>query len=185
MSFDAEFEKVVLVEGGYSDNPFDSGGQTMFGITIAVARANGYHGEMKDMPLATAKAIYRAQYWDINKLDEVSTISSVIAHEMFDTGVNMGTGRAALFLQRALSRLNRRGRDYPDVSIDGQVGPMTISALSSFLAVRRRPTESESVLVELLNDQQGAHYLDLTEQEVQDKDEEFLYGWVLQRVVRR
>lgn len=185
MSFDSEFQQVVMVEGGYSDHPSDSGGKTQFGITEAVARANGYEGDMRQMPLDTARRIYKAQYWDLLQLDTISAISAKIAHELFDTGVNMGTGKAAMFLQRALSRLNRRGRDYPDVAIDGQLGPMSVSALRTFINTRGKFDESESVLIELLNAQQGTRYLDLTEQEAQDKDEDFLYGWILQRVVRR
>jgi lysozyme family protein len=41
MSFDSAFQKVIMVEGGYSDHPSDTGGKTQFGITEAVARANG------------------------------------------------------------------------------------------------------------------------------------------------
>ena len=58
MSFDTEFQRVVLIEGGYSDNPLDSGGKTKYGITEAVARAYGYTGEMRDLPLSVARAIY-------------------------------------------------------------------------------------------------------------------------------
>jgi len=183
MSFDAEFKQIVLIEGGYSDHPSDSGGKTQFGITEAVARANGYTGDMRTMPLDTAKRIYKAQYWDLLQLDTISAISPAIARELFDTGVNMGTGRAAMFLQRALTRLNRKGRDYPDVEVDGQLGPMSVHALRSFLGVRGKPQESEQVMIELLNGQQGTRYLEITE--AADKNEDFLYGWVLQRVVRR
>ena len=186
MSFDSEFEKVVMIEGGYSDHPSDSGGKTMYGITEAVARAHGYVGPMNQMPLEFAKRVYKTAYWDINRLDEVSAISPTIAREMFDTGVNMGTGRAATFLQRALTRLNRRGRDYPDLAVDGQVGTITTTALRTFLNARGpgiRAAESERVLLELLNCQQGERYLQITE--TADKNEDFLYGWVLQRVVRR
>jgi lysozyme family protein len=35
-----------------------------------------------------------------------------LAAELLDTGVNMGTGTATGFLQRALNALNRNGRDY-------------------------------------------------------------------------
>src|SRR3546814_10787624 len=49
--------------GGYVDHPNDRGGPTNFGITQAVARANGYLGEMRKLPRETAKAFYRAIYW--------------------------------------------------------------------------------------------------------------------------
>ena len=41
-----------------------------------------------------------------------------LALEMFDTGVNMGTGRAVGFLQTALNVLNRNQQLYPDMVVD-------------------------------------------------------------------
>jgi lysozyme family protein len=63
-NFDDAFIKVIGIEGRYSNNPTDSGGATMYGITEAVARAYGYTGRMQDMPLGIAKEIYRQRYWD-------------------------------------------------------------------------------------------------------------------------
>ncbi|MGJ3625940.1 glycosyl hydrolase 108 family protein [Sphingomonas sp. MMS24-JH45] len=40
----AEIEEVLANEGGYANDPRDAGGETMFGITKAVARADGYTG---------------------------------------------------------------------------------------------------------------------------------------------
>ena len=55
-------DQVIAAEGGYSNNPSDKGGETMYGITMAVARANGYSGPMKDMPRSVAVAIYSKRY---------------------------------------------------------------------------------------------------------------------------
>lgn len=179
MIFDAEFQKVVMVEGGYSDHPSDSGGKTKYGITEAVARANGYAGAMVDLPLDVAKRIYRAQYWDTLKLDDVATVSQAVAHEMFDTGVNMGIGKAAVFLQTALENLNRQGKDFPDVAADGVIGPMTVHALRRYYAVRG--AKAERVLLRALNCQQGAHYLRIAD--AAEKNEDFVFGWFDTRVV--
>ena len=48
----------------------------------------------------------------------------------------MGPAVAATFLQRALTALNRDGKDYPDLVPDGRVGPVTLAALDAFLAAR-------------------------------------------------
>lgn len=57
-AFEKAFNHTVGVEGGYSDHPSDRGGKTMFGITEAVARSYGYSGDMRSMPISTAKDIY-------------------------------------------------------------------------------------------------------------------------------
>lgn len=178
MSFENAFQRVVMIEGGYSDHPSDTGGKTQFGITEFVARANGYTGDMRALPLATAKAIYRAQYWDIMRLDDVSVISSAVAHEVFDTGVNMGIAHAARFLQRALTALNRQGRDFPDLVPDGVMGPVTVFSLKAFAA--KRGKDGETVLLRALNGQQVERYLDITEG--RPANEDFFFGWLRTRV---
>jgi len=89
-AFEKAFNHTVGVEGGYSDHPSDRGGKTMFGITEAVARSYGYSGDMRSMPLSTAKDIYSKKYWDKLNLDEVSKMSEPLAAKLFDIGVNMG-----------------------------------------------------------------------------------------------
>lgn len=179
MNLDDTINHLIGIEGGYSNNPSDSGGETMWGITIAVARAHGYMGPMNMLPRSTAVAIYKSQFWLDPQLDKVNQISQKIAEEMLDTAVNMGPGIAGGFLQRALNVLNKRGSMFPDLTRDGRVGAMTLSALKTFLTVRG-PVEGETVLMRLLNDQQGVRYIELAEQA--DKNEDFEFGWVLNRV---
>lgn len=176
--FDECFEDLILIEGGYSDRAADRGGKTRYGITEATARAAGYTGPMADLPLATAKDIYRRRYWTAQRLDEVAVLSRAIAAELFDTGVNMGTVIAGKFLQMALNALNRAGRDYPDMSADGVIGPGTLAALRKYLQVRGQ--EGASVLLKALDCQQGARYLAIA---AADKTQEtFLYGWLRARI---
>ena len=178
MGFDQAFDRLILIERGYSDNPNDAGGKTRYGITEAVARANGYQGAMADLPLDKARAIYRAQYWNTLQLDKIASMVPSIAEEMFDTGVNMGIAVSGQFLQRALSAFNLRGRVYPDLVADGLIGPMTIHALTLYL--RSRGVEGEKVLLRALNALQGARYMDITERRPENED--FIYGWFSARV---
>jgi len=90
VSFDTSIEPILQIEGGYTDNPADSGGPTKYGITEHVARANGYQGPMQDLPESMAKSIYKLQYWDPLRLDDISALSSNVADELFDTAVNAG-----------------------------------------------------------------------------------------------
>lgn len=149
-------------EGGYVDHPADKGGPTCFGITEAVARAQGYTGAMRQLPRSDAAAIYRRLYWSRPRLDEVAKHSASVAAELFDTGVNMGPAVAVTFLQRALTALNRGGKDYPDLTPDGRVGPATLSALGKFLAIRGA-SSGNTVLLRALGALQGERYLRLAE----------------------
>lgn len=176
--FDNAFEHVVGVEGGYSNNPADSGGPTKFGITERVARDFGYRGDMRDLPVEIAKRIYKDRYWDLLRLDAVANISVSTAEELFDTAVNLGVATAGKFLQRALNAFNHCGSDYADVVIDGLVGPATIEALRVYTS--KWGKDAELIILRVLNGLQVAHYIDLVER--RPKDEAFIRGWILKRV---
>jgi lysozyme family protein len=126
MNFDAAFHKLLGHEGGYSDHSSDPGGRTMWGVTERVARADGYHGHMRDFPLDHAKRIYRRQYWDAVRADDLPPL---IRYHVFDAAVNSGVRQAVRWLQRAVG-----ARD------DGVIGPQTIMmsrAANPDFAVRR------------------------------------------------
>lgn len=169
---------IIATEAGFVDDPNDSGGKTRWGITKAVARANGYKGKMRKLPRETAFRIYKHRYWDALSLDAIELLSPRIAEEVADTSVNMGVSVAGRFLQRALNVLNRRGRDYHDIRVDGKVGRLTVKALRAYL--RKRGKEGETVLYRMLNALQGARYVKLAER--YEKNEEFEHGWFANRV---
>ena len=162
---------IIAVEGGYVNDPSDSGGETNFGVTIAVARASGYAGSMRDMPESVAFNIYATRYWDSMHGDQLVGLSEAVAVEVIDTAVNMGTGRAGRFLQRALNVLSPG----ESLKVDGQVGPATVGALRAYLSRR-----DEKTLVKALDCLQGAFYVELAER--REKDQRFVYGWLKHRV---
>lgn len=178
MNFDQAFDQLMGLEGGYSNHAADRGGQTNWGVTEAVARNFGYRGEMRALPQSVARQIYRQEYWDELKLDAIAQQAPKLAWKLFDIGVNMGTGRAAQFLQRTLNVLNRAGRDYPDLRIDGAIGPKTLDSLQCLLKLRG--PDSETVIVRALNALQTVSYIELSERD--PSQETFTYGWLLQRV---
>lgn len=171
-------DQVIKAEGGYSNNPNDRGGETMYGITVAVARANGYQGEIRNLPRETAEAIYTKRYVTEPRFDQVAFVNQAIGFEVIDTGVNMGPSRAAEYLQRWLNGFNIPGSGYQDLFVDGRVGALTIDALKRFLA--KRGKEGESILLRGLNSTQGNRYLELTEASRSQRN--FLYGWMRERV---
>jgi lysozyme family protein len=169
---------LIAREGGFVDHPADKGGPTRWGITQAVARRHGYMGQMEALPRSVAALIYKKQYWRAPAFDKVAQIAPILAGELFDTGVNMGTGTAIGFLQRALNALNRNGADYPDMAVDRTIGPNTLRALEAFLAKRGPP--AENVLTRAIDALQGAHYVRLAE--ARPAQEAFLYGWLTSRI---
>ena len=104
--------------------------------------------------------------------------SACLAAELFDTGANMGPAVAATFLQRALTALNRNGKDYPDLVPDGRIGPRTLAALDAFLKARGR--SGEAVILRAIEALQGERYLRLAER--RPANEAFLYGWLANRI---
>lgn len=114
MIFEDAFDRLLGHEGGYSNHPSDPGAETMWGVTARVARANGYLGEMRDLPRDTAKAIYRKLYWDACRCDELPDRLNFI---VFDGAVNSGVMQSVIWLQRALK-----------VTDDGIIGPQTLQA---------------------------------------------------------
>lgn len=176
--FDKALGHTLGIEGGYSDNPDDSGGVTNYGITEQTARAFGYTGPMAALPLKVAVDIYRRNYWDLLWLDQIAVISEEVAIELFDTAVNCSPGFAGRTFQRALNVLNQSGRLYPDLALDGLLGRVSIAALQSYIG--KRGAQGEKVLVKVLNSLQGAHYVSIAESRV--KNESFVYGWFLNRI---
>ena len=178
MSIDKLIEELLDREGGYVNHPADRGGPTNFGITLAVARANGWTGDIRRLPRPIAAGIYRRLYWHQPRFDDVARHAPRIAAELFDTGVNMGPKVAAAFLQRALNALNRGARDYADIAVDGLIGPATLSALAGF--IRTRGPAGEPVLLKAIEALQGERYLRLAE--TRPANEAFLYGWLANRI---
>jgi lysozyme family protein len=185
VTIDALVDGLLEREGGYVNNLADKGGPTNFGITEAVARAHGYAGDMRSLPREEAAAIYKRLYWLRPGFDQVAQRSLPLAAELFDTGVNMGPAVGITFLQRALTALNRNGKDYPDLVPDGRIGPGTLAALDAFLKVRggafgQRTSTGEIVLLRALEALQGERYIRLAES--RPANEAFLYGWLANRL---
>lgn len=178
MDIDDLIDTVIDREGDYGNHPADRGGPTRWGVTQAVARAQGFSGDMRYFPRAEAEAIYRRFYWTDPRLDRVASRAPVVAADLFDTAVNMGTGVAASFLQRALNALNRGASDYPDLTLDGKIGAKTLAALDAFLA-HRKPG-GERVLLKAIEALQGERYVALAE--TRPANEAFLYGWLANRI---
>ncbi len=141
--FEKAFHELIMIEGGYVNDPTDRGGETKYGIS---QRAYP-HINIPSLTLQSAKEIYHQDYWQKNGLDNI--LKYEIAAEMFDTGVNMGVRVAANFLQEALNLMNRNGQNFPDLKVDGQIGPITIAAYKKV---------DDRILLKVLNGLQFERY---------------------------
>ena len=122
--FDKAYEEMAKWEGGYSDDKYDPGGKTIWGIT------ERHHPETfgiiidllktgnKALARLTAKNLYYRLYW--NPLyDEIP--DSSLAFKLFDFGVNAGVKRAVKLLQKTINK--RLGKV---LTVDGVFGDKTL-----------------------------------------------------------
>jgi lysozyme family protein len=117
MTFDEAYDKLLGHEKGYSNHPADKGGATNWGVTQAVARANGYAGDMRDFPQSMARTIYKKDYWTPCQAD---MLPEAVRYDVFDGAVNSGVGQSVRWLQRAVG-----------ASADGMLGPQTLAAVNA------------------------------------------------------
>lgn len=111
MNFDNAVELILKHEGGYVDDPRDSGGETKFGIS-----ARAYPDlDIAKLSESDAKVIYKEDYWDKLNCDD---LPYPIALVTFDAAVNSGRMRATKWLQHSVSA----------TPLDGILGPMTAEA---------------------------------------------------------
>lgn len=168
--FTAWVHDVLAIEGGEVDHPDDPGGHTIHGITAATARRHGL-----TLPITTGQAIkiYRKDYWNRIKGDDLAAVLPSLAWRVADAQVN--AGRGAVWLQRSLNALNLREKLYSDLKVDGAIGRKTIAALHAYAKVRDPDVLRRAVMC-----LQGQHYIALSEAD--PKFETFTYGWIKQRI---
>ncbi len=126
-NFDLAFEYTVGNEGKYSNDKYDSGGPTNWGITqhdlsVYFGRPASIQ-EVKDMSLSTAKIIYQKRYWAPLGLDSINSYG--VAACMFDIGVVRGIGIPPKYAQNIC---NNHGAL---LAVDGHIGPKTIGAVNA------------------------------------------------------
>jgi len=118
---------IFFVEGGYSNNPKDKGGETKYGITegtykiwIESKDAPEELPPLKGIDKGIAELIYKTMYWDAIRGDE---LPSGLSTMVFDSAVHAGPARAIRWLQRAVGE-----------KMDGLIGPKTLDAVHTVSA---------------------------------------------------
>ncbi len=112
-NFDKCLEMLLHHEGGYIWHEEDPGGETNLGVTKKVYQDWGGTKEMIDLTVEDVAPIYKKNYWDRCKCDE---LSSGLDWAVFDWAVNSGTRRVSKALQKACG-----------AERDGVIGNKTLS----------------------------------------------------------
>ena len=149
ISFDEIIEHVLEHEGGYVNDPTDLGGETNYGITKRFYP----DVDIKNLTKEQAKEIYKRDYWDKNRVDE---LPEQLRYIFFDMCVNQGRATAVKVLQRAA---NAKGAK---LKVDGGMGPATLKAVQN---VEHNRVKSYRIL----------HYANLVINK--PEQEKFWYGW--------
>jgi lysozyme family protein len=178
MSFeDVYFKVTVSFEGGYVNDPDDSGGETYKGISrkshpnwpgwakVDAAKAQvGTKASAIDRFLASDQGLkdlvaklYKDVYW--TPLDGNPEFPDRIKQKLFDTSVNMGQRAAVKILQKALNLSGER------LAVDGFIGPLT----------RKTANEAKDVLKNFVKCQSD-YYRSLVAKN--PKNKKFLTGWL-------
>lgn len=140
---DSMLDDILVREGGFVNNPNDRGGATKYGITQATL--SNWLGrpasvaEVQALDTATAKAIYRKNYFTGPHLDQ---LPDLIQPVMLDAAVNSGPGQSIKWLQKVLNANN-----YGPLTVDGGIGPKTVAAAEA--AAEAMGTDLNKALIEI------------------------------------
>lgn len=176
------FARTMQHEGGYTDS-----GPTYMGIDrrfwpswpgwflIDDWRSGQIDTLQRDAALAgPVRDFYRAQFWDRIQGDRLAEMDVELACRVFDAAVNCGVHQAVKFLQTAVNRLNRHGRTYNDISVDGVLGNGTLQTVRRQLqtAYGGSVDAARRLLLTCYTGEQYRHYASLS-------DHESWPGWFL------
>lgn len=169
--------EVMIREGGdkYTNRAADRGGPTRWGVTQVTARAYGYTGDMQTLPKETAIAIFRKNFWDLCKCDQLAQYSKELAVWVFDFAVNSSPANAIAPLQGLLNVLNNRQKLYKDFEPAANIGPKTIAALDAYSKVR-----DIKILGRVYNSLRTAFLYNIAVKD--ESQEENVYGWFIRAV---
>lgn len=135
--FDIAFNRTIITEGGYVNDPDDKGKETYMGISrvyhpkeimwsVIDVMKKRHSGTVLNHVLRESsvvqnnvKSIYKKEYWDVISLDDVP--NQKIANEIFDDAVNRGVKSAIKTIQKVLG-----------ININGVVNDELITNLKDY-----------------------------------------------------
>lgn len=139
---------VLMNEGGYVNNIYDSGGETNFGI----AKRFYPSLDIKNLTMNDAIQIYFRDYW--SKMNLIGIKDENLILQIFDMGVNAGIRTAIKIIQKIVN-----------IKQDGIIGPKTLSLIN----------DSENI-VEQYKQERKNYYISLAKRKPELQI--FLAGWL-------
>lgn len=191
------FYQVLGHEGVYDNDPNDTGGETVFGVSrnnfpnwegwaivdryklqYSTSSSTFIDALNSDAKLSALKEQwYKTNFWDVFELDNLNDFS--LAYEIFDQSVNLGVGRTTQFIQMACNALNYNYVFGSDLSVDNAIGPMTRRRLAD---IGNNPQYTD-VLRKALDGLQTYHYVNLgKDQSGRSNYRKYMRGWLGSRV---
>ena len=177
-----------------SDVPTDRGGMTYGGIarnrqpggrwegwalidTLVARKPFRPTADELDQLASLHRAFFKRYFWD--DLNASLVPDQAIAEKLYDVAVNCSRLRAVSWLQSALNVSNNRARLWPDIRVDGQLGPATAGVIRQAAAIPER----RWLVLQVTETQQEQHYFDLA---LRDASQEAnLLGWYRHRILHR
>ena len=125
MSLSEALQAIFVDEGGYSNNPRDSGGPTNMGITQQTLNAwcdanNEPRLDVRHLSREQAAEIYRIQYAKPIRFEELARLDGGLAYALLDFAVHSGVVRAVSTLQKLVG-----------TTPDGNLGALTLAAVKA------------------------------------------------------
>lgn len=170
--FGRAFGLTMQHEGGFVNDPVDPGGMTYMGISrrwwpawegwplVDAHLADGTLMSLDQDLADLVRVFYRINFWNRLQGDRIAEMSLDVVCELFDTAVNLDVVDAVKFFQEALNLLNKNQLLFPDLVVDGKLGPKTFSTLKRFLSFDYPdPKKNEKILLKVMNILQGTHYV--------------------------
>ena len=118
--FEECLKRILKHEGGYVNDPLDSGGRTNLGVTQRVWEEFVGHpvteADMKALTPEKIAPMYKLKYWNPSYCE---VLPKGLDYVVFDFAVNAGTGRSVKTLQQAIGCV-----------ADGVIGPKTMAAIN-------------------------------------------------------
>lgn len=196
--FSVAYAPLKAFEAGWCHVPGDSGGETYNGIARNYfpqwegwprVDAEKAHPAFKQGAAAFSRhlaaipalqtmvaAWFRHEWWDRMRLAEYP---QMVADELFEQAVNLGRGGSGKLVQTICNALNwKRGNNgedlrlFPDLTVDGALGPKSLDAIA--LVLRHRASAED--FTHACNCMQGWHYMQLAAKSLSRR--KFALGWM-------